>query len=71
MKLGDRDVYLLEMFMCTECRDGNFGDDCMHTCNCKDESEVCNKQNGECEQSGCAPGVKDKPGCQEGNYLYV
>ena len=61
------------MFMCTECWDGLFGweDGCIHKCNCKDESEVCNNQNGECELSGCAPGVKNKIGCQEGNNLNV
>ena len=58
------------MFMCTVCNNGYFGIGCSHTCNCK-ENEVCNKQNGECKQSGCAPGVKDKPGCLEGNNIYV
>ena len=59
------------MFMCTECSDLLFGVNCIHTCNCKNVSEVCNKQNGECEQSGCAPGVKNKTGCLEGKNVNV
>ena len=57
--------------MFTECPDGRFGVDCIHRCNCKNVSEICQKQNGECEQSGCAPGFKDTYGCLEGDNINI
>ncbi|XP_071097868.1 uncharacterized protein [Haliotis cracherodii] len=37
------------------CGDGWFGNDCEHQCQCRDSSEVCDKQSGYCS-SGCAVG---------------
>ena len=34
-------------------------------------SEICQKQTGKCEQSGCGPGVTDATGCLEGDNLNV
>ena len=55
--------------MWTECHDGLFGVGCTNECNCKNEYEICQKQTGECEQSGCAPGVTNKTGCMEGDNI--
>ena len=55
--------------MSTECPDGLFGVNCINRCNCKNESEICEKLTGDCQQSGCPPGVTNKTGCLEGdNY---
>ena len=55
--------------MRTDYNNGKFGVGYIHKCNCKNESEICNKQTGECKQSGCAPGVKNTPGCLEGDNI--
>ena len=57
------------MFMSTECPDGYFGVGCVHKCYCKNKSEICQKQTGVCDISGCNPGVTRESGCLEGdNY---
>ncbi|XP_041355246.1 uncharacterized protein LOC121372870 isoform X2 [Gigantopelta aegis] len=37
------------------CTDFRYGDDCDQTCNCRNETEVCDKKTGRCK-SGCAHG---------------
>ena len=43
----------------TQCIDMQYGSDCHHVCTCKNETEVCNKIDGECKN--CADGIIGDP----------
>ncbi|XP_052776233.1 multiple epidermal growth factor-like domains protein 6 isoform X2 [Mya arenaria] len=52
------------------CSPSWYGEDCSHTCNCKDLTEVCDTVTGACA-SGCSPGwLGDdcKKACKNGTY---
>ena len=51
------------VYVCVECKDGQFESDCSKTCNCLDAA-VCNKFNGSCSV-GCAIGYMGH-NCQKG-----
>ena len=59
-------------FLFKDCRDGLFGENCDKFCNCANESEICNKDMGHCNVSGCRIGFAEDSGCQGNmpNVLY-
>ena len=51
------------------CTDFRYGEECNKTCNCGNQTEVCDKRTGRCT-SGCPDGWTGAA-CDESTLLYI
>ena len=51
------------------CTDFWYGEDCNKSCNCRNQTEVCDKRSGRCK-SGCPDGWTGAA-CDKGKLFYI
>ena len=51
------------------CTDFQYGEECNKTCNCGNQTEVCDKRSGRCK-SGCPDGLTGAA-CDVGKSFYI